>query len=86
MKNIGNPEKSSNNLSIPKIKKSIGSYIKSEDGKISKQALISMGAIIGTAALASKDSVAHGNDHSNNIQLSIVDESVHGLHTHHASY
>lgn len=75
-------------MKIPKVKKSIKTYINNEDGKISKQALIAMGAMVGASALSglAKDAVAHGNSHSNNINLKIVDNVVHGQHTHHASY
>jgi hypothetical protein len=36
---------------IPKIKKKISSYLLSEEGKISKQALLTMGAFLGGAAI-----------------------------------
>jgi len=37
---------------LPKLKKKISSYISSETGRISKQSIITIGAFIGTAALA----------------------------------
>lgn len=37
---------------LPKIKKKISSYINSETGRITKQSIITIGAFIGTAALA----------------------------------
>lgn len=74
-------------MDLPKIKKSIKSYLKNEDGKISKQALIAMGAFLGTSAIAGiKDAVSHGNSHTNNVYLQIVDQQAMGNHTHHASY
>ncbi len=38
---------------FPKIKETVASYIMSEEGKIAKQSLITMGAFLGGAALAS---------------------------------
>jgi len=37
---------------LPKLKKKISSYINSETGRITKQSIITIGAFIGTAALA----------------------------------
>ena len=77
-------------MKLPKIKKSIKSYAMNEDGKISKQALITMGAFLGAAALTgivnSKDAVSHGNYHTNHVTLNIIDNQANGQHTHHASY
>ncbi len=38
---------------LPRIRKKLSNYIKSEKGKISKQSMVSVGAFIGTAAIAS---------------------------------
>ena len=77
-------------MKLPKIKKSIESYALNEDGKISKQSLLSMGALLGSAALAgilnSKDSSAHVKSHVNNITLHVLDNTATGQDTHHASY
>jgi hypothetical protein len=76
---------------IPKLSKKVKSYALNEDGKISKQALISMGAFLGTSALAgvlkSKNAASHGNFHRNSLSVKIsVDDIASGQHTHHASY
>jgi len=53
-------------VKIPKIKKKISDYLLSEEGKISKQALLTMGAILGGASIAATllakgaDAVAYG--------------------------
>lgn len=77
-------------MNLPKIKKSIESYALNEDGKISKQALIAMGAFLGGAALAgilnTKDSVAHSNFHTNSVSIQILSGTAAGQHTHHGSY
>ncbi|MFH1641597.1 MAG: hypothetical protein ABIC04_01725 [Nanoarchaeota archaeon] len=58
-------------IKIPKIKKKISNYLLSEEGKISKQALLTMGAFLGGAALggilSSQESHAinYDNDPSN---------------------
>ncbi len=75
---------------LPKIKKSIKGYALNEDGKISKQSLITMGALIGSGALTgvlkANDAVAHGNSHANQISLQVVNLKAIGRHVHHASY
>jgi hypothetical protein len=76
-------------MKIPEIKKSIKDYTMSEDSKISKQAIITMGAVLGSAALGlmnSEDAVAHGNSHTNNFSLQVINDRALGQHTHHASY
>lgn len=37
---------------IPRIKKKVSTYIRSEEGRISKQSLVSIGALLGGAAIA----------------------------------
>ncbi|MFH1849272.1 MAG: hypothetical protein ABH879_03735 [archaeon] len=37
---------------LPRIKKKLAAYVKSEKGKISKQSMVTVGAFIGTAAVA----------------------------------
>jgi len=39
-------------VNLPKIKKKVSSFIRSEEGKISKQSLLAMGAFLGTAAFS----------------------------------
>jgi hypothetical protein len=73
-------------MKLPKIKKSIEDYAKNEDGKISKQAIIAMGAFLGSAAIKSHLTSAHGNNHSNELSLQIINNRATGRHTHHASY
>ena len=78
---------------IPNIKKKISSYVLGEEGKISKQSLITLGAVLGTAALggmlSAKDVAAgHTNayQHWNNLYLQYSGGAVTGTHSHHSSH
>ena len=76
---------------IPAVKKKIASYILGEDGKISKQALIKVGAILGTAALSSilisNNVVAGHTSHTLNALTLHYDEgAASAVHSHHASH
>lgn len=80
-------------MDFPKIKKKIGSYLLSEEGKISKQNLLALGSFLGTAALSSlllsgEASAVDSNTvyHTNNLGLSYSAGTATATHTHHASH
>tara|TARA_Y100000310_G_scaffold344710_2_gene458955 strand:- start:448 stop:726 length:279 start_codon:yes stop_codon:yes gene_type:complete len=69
---------------IPKIKRTLSNYLNEENGRITKHSVLSLGAILASAALAStklKD-VAADTLH-NHTHLSYV---PHSSHSSHASY
>lgn len=79
---------------FPKIKKRVSSFLVGEDGKISKQALVSLGAFLGGGVLAgilmSKESSAHSShgQHDNSLALEYVDSTstASAEHVHHVSH
>lgn len=83
-----------NTKKLPVIKKKISAYIMGEEGRISKQALISMGAFLGSAALSSvllSDSVyaghaSHASHLTNALSLGYEGGEATGTHSHHASH
>ncbi len=79
---------------LPKLKKKLSAYILGEDGKIPKQALLAMGAFLGSGVLSSllmsqganaQTSVVHSTN-----TLTVYYDSGNGYatatHTHHASH
>ena len=72
---------------IPKIKKKLSGFMLKEDGKISKQSMLSLGSFMSAAViggtLASKEAAA---EHTNNIGVSYVGETATGTHQHHSSH
>ena len=80
---------------LPELKKKVTSYLLSEEGKISKQSLMALGAFLGGAAISSilmADSVnAHSSsqtDHDNSLKFtySANDKAAIGKHNHHSSH
>lgn len=74
---------------IPKIKKKISTYLLSEEGKISKQALFTMGSFLGGAALGialSAEEVEAPIYHTNGLSLSYSGGTATATHSHHASH
>lgn len=73
---------------LPKLKKKISNYLLSEEGKISKQALLTMGAFLGGAALGSVHSIpeAGAASHDNSLELSYSGGAATASHYHHSSY
>lgn len=74
---------------LPKIKKTISSFISDEEGKISKQSLLSLGAILGSAAaldlLAEEAGAWHSSSnpaHSNSISLDYSAGTITATHSH----
>ena len=74
---------------LPKIKKKISSFVMEEEGKISKQSLFTLGAFIGSAAIAAV-LASKKVDATSTITLgsSATDTqvTVTAAHTHHASH
>ena len=80
---------------LPEIKKKISSYLSSEDGKITKESLLTVGAFVtsaaASAALLSKSvSAGHTNTptHQNDLDMNYAQQSetAVGKHTHHGSH
>jgi hypothetical protein len=78
---------------IPEIKKKISSYLKLEEGKISKDAVLTVGAFVTSAAasaalLAKTVSADHTNTptHTNNANMEYTNDIAKGTHTHHGSH
>ena len=82
-------------MKLPQIKKKVSAYILGEEGRIAKQSLISLGALLGTVALgtilASQSSeagtsVSHKVTHSNNPTLRVSGTTGIGRHGHHSNH
>ena len=73
---------------IQKIKKKLTSFLTEEEGKISKQSLLSLGSFLSAAViggiLATKDAAAA--THSNSISVSYSGDLGSGSHAHHSSH
>ncbi len=73
---------------FPIIKKKIKSFLQDEEGRISKHAIMTVGAIIGTAAanslLTKADPLSLSVDQTG--QEAQVAHSHHGSHGNHSSY
>ncbi len=77
------------NDKLPKIKKTISSFISDESGQISKQSLLSLGAILGSAValdlLAEEAGAWHSSanpGHTNSISLAYTTGKITASHTH----
>jgi len=74
---------------IPKIKKKLSNYLMSEEGKISKQALLTTGAFLAGATLGTISAVQEveaGTTHANSLALSYSGGTATATHSHHASH
>jgi len=84
---MNKPKEADMRKALPKIKKRINAFLVGEEGKISKQALITTGAFIGAAVfstiISSKPSVADHSSHDNhgNEHQSHDSHGSHGSHT-----
>ncbi len=71
---------------FPKVKKRITSFLLSEEGKVSKQSLLSLGSFLSAAViggvLASKEAAAA---HTNDLFISYSGDVAVGTHAHHSS-
>ena len=71
---------------LPKIKTKITSFLVGEEGKISKQSLLSLGSFISAAViggiLATKEAAAQP---TNDLTVSYADGTATGTHAHHSS-
>lgn len=76
-----------NDKMFPKIKKKIASFLLSEEGKISKQSMLSIGSFLSAgvigAAVAAKDTHAA---HTNNIEIDYHGDAAAAEHAHHSSH
>lgn len=77
---------------LPKLKKKVGAFLVSEEGKISKEAILKAGIILGSLAISSAlvakevaaaDHTSHGNSFENTRSQT---GGFVGEHTHHASH
>lgn len=74
---------------IPKIKKKISTFLLSEEGKISKQSLLTMGVLLGGAAIGvslNAKQVSAGISHGNSLSLGYSGSTATATHTHHANH
>lgn len=79
---------------LPVIQKKISAYIMGEEGRISKQSLIAVGAFLGSAALSSillsesvnADHSSHASHLTNALTLGYKGGEATGTHSHHASH
>ena len=78
------------NIKLPVIKKKISSYILGEEGKISKQSLLSLGTFFGTAAIAAALAACNvdalSTSHHNYLGIYYGSYRVTASHSHHGSY
>jgi len=76
-------------VKIPELKKKISSFLTKEDGKISKEALIKTGILLGFATIASlkadaacpPDTLQH-SEHCNELALNAQGTTAAGTHHH----
>ena len=74
---------------LPEIKKKISSYLTLEDGKITKEAIMTIGAFVTSAAASAAIlSKAVSAGHTNKVTVDYKQESeiAIGKHTHHSSH
>jgi hypothetical protein len=71
---------------FPKIKKKISGFLLNEEGKVTKQSLVSLGSFLSAAviggALATKSVAA---DHTNSLSASYSGGVATGTHVHHSN-
>jgi hypothetical protein len=74
-------------IMFPKLKKKLSSFLLSEEGKISKQSLLTLGSFVSAAviagALATKQSAGHTNDIT--VSYQEAGKIAVGQHSHHNS-
>ena len=72
---------------IPQVKKDIYSFLSEEDGRITKQALLTVGSLLGFGALAT---IIGSNpvmaSHSNSMTLAHTGTYASGTHQHHSTH
>lgn len=76
-------------VQIPKLKKKISSFLKKEDGRISKENLIKTGLLVGAVGIGAIMATSGASaviEHTNNLGVSYDGYSVVGTHGHHASH
>ncbi len=76
---------------LPKVRKTVSAFLTDEDGKISKQATLALGGVMGAAVLAgvlaatSDASYTHSNSIAADYDVTHTD-AVTGIHSSHASH
>jgi len=72
---------------LPKLKKRITGFLLSEEGRMPKQSLLTLGSFLSVAVIggviASKETAAN---HTNDISISYGGNQASGQHSHHASH
>ena len=82
-----NTNKSRRYSMFPKLKKKIKSFLVSEDGKVPKQSLLSLGSFMSAAVISGVLVKADNYPcHSNSIDLEVDNGDISGSHNHHASH
>jgi hypothetical protein len=79
---------------FPRLRKKISAFIMGEDGRISKQNLMALGALLGTATLAtvllSGKAAAYTSstctNHTNTISVSVGADGVSATHSHNITH
>lgn len=73
---------------FPRLKKKISAFLTGENGKISKQSLLSLGSFISAVAiggiLAANQAVAHTNNcvHTNSMETHFASTGLRAVHSH----
>ncbi|MFP4117189.1 MAG: hypothetical protein ACLFTY_04190 [Candidatus Aenigmatarchaeota archaeon] len=71
---------------LPKIKKTVSSYVKDERGSISKHKLVALGAFLATLSATNfMSDVAAAASHTNGFDISWSSGTMYPEHSHHVS-
>ena len=74
-------------MKLPQIKKTISSFLLEEDGKITKQSALTLGSILGAAAIGTlATDIANAATHTNDYGISWDAGNIKGEHSHHSSH
>jgi len=72
-------------LSLPSLRRTISSFLLEEEGKISKQSLVKLGAVVGgTSVMAGVAKAAHSQNiaHSQAISITYSSPTITATHSH----
>jgi hypothetical protein len=72
-------------MKIPQVKKKISSFLLDEDGKISKQSILTLGSIMSVAVIGGVLKVKAGGITTTELSYDPDTRIATGMHTHHAS-
>jgi len=73
---------------FPVLKKKLSSFVRCEEGKISKDSIVYVGSIAAAfavgAALSSKEAAAHNHvcTHTNNLEIRFANSQLTAIHSH----